>query len=118
MMMRYLLFILAIACLPLAASTQWTTTDTILEVASEAGLAGEWAQMTNAPSICGIDQKIMGAHPKRANLNMYFAGWLIAHPLISMVLPGPYRNAWQGATIGFEIVVNQRNAAVGCRIHF
>lgn len=116
--MRHILALCLLCCLPLAASTPWTTKDTILEVASEAGLACEWAQMTNAPSICGIDQKIMGSHPKRGNMNLYFAGWLIAHPIISMVLPSPYRNAWQGATIAFEIVVTQHNAGVGCRLHF
>jgi transcriptional regulator with XRE-family HTH domain len=112
-------------CAPLLASTPWTKTDTILEIASEAGIAAEWAQMLpkhplagQDMSICGVDAKIMGHHPSRARVNAYFVGWELAHPLISWALPRPWRNVWQGATIGFELAVVPRNASVGCHVRF
>jgi transcriptional regulator with XRE-family HTH domain len=108
-------------CAPLLGSTPWTKTDTALEVASEIGIATEWAQMLtphkNMP-VCGIDAKIMGSQPSRARVNAYFIGWELVHPAISWVLPKPWRNVWQGATIGFELAVVPRNASVGCRVKF
>ena len=127
--MRTLAFLLL--CAPLLASSPWTTTDTLLEIASEAGIACEWGQMlpvtqphagwlasNETQAICGIDAKILGHHPSRARMNTYFAAWEIAHPLISWALPRPYRTLWQGATITFEAIVTSKNKQVGCRVRF
>ena len=110
---------LGVSC---SASTPWTTRDTCLETACAAGITCEWAQMcsnaSNGLVTCGIDAHILDANPPRRRINAYFIGWELAHPVISWVLPRPWRNVWQGATIAFEIAVHQHNAAVGCRIHF
>jgi hypothetical protein len=107
-----------LACTSLVAADPWTKTDTALEIVSELGIACEWSQMLNSTSIKGIDAKLMGHNPSRAQLNRYFIGWLILHPIISYHLPSPWRNTWQGATIGFEIAVTSENARVGCKITF
>lgn len=123
---------LALCAAPLLA--QWTTADTAWEVAAEIGISQEWAQMQastedaeyrNRPGHCipwcnrsvdGIDRKILGAHPRMRNTNLYFAGWLLAHPLISYALPAPYRRVWQTGTVVFEVVVLPCNYSGGCRI--
>ena len=103
----------------------WSTRDTLLEVASETGIAAEWAQMSDCIKpgygygINGIDAKILGSNrPSQGKLNSYFIFWEVAHPLISVALPRPYRGIWQGSTIAFELVVTHKNAGVGCRIKF
>jgi len=102
----------------------WTLPDTVLEITAEAGLASEWAQMVapipgnGCKTITGMDGELFGHNPSRAELNRYFAAWMIAHPVISWQLPQPWRMGFQCATIGFELAVNRHNASVGCRIQF
>jgi hypothetical protein len=119
-------------CLPALAADPWTGPQIALEGVAEIGIAMEWAQMLprrqtqpswgNSPTydvpICGIDARIMGHYPPRRRINLYFAAWELAHPCISYVLPSMWRTAWLGSTIGFEVAVNQRNASVGCKLHF
>jgi len=116
---------LALACCayPAIAAEPWTMADTAWELASEIGLACEWGQTlsmgaNNNLVVCGIDRKILGAKPCNSRINQYFGAWMLVHPLISYTLPHPYRLGWQAATVGFELVVHQSNAAVGCKIHF
>jgi hypothetical protein len=121
--MRYpVLVLLFTAGAWMPAASPWTTGDTIMEAVSEAGLAGEWAQMVSPPpgrpGIHGVDAELLGARPSRASLNRYFAAWALAHPLLAWELPKPWRLRFQSATIAFEFVVDRRNATVGCRIHF
>jgi len=122
-MLRELMVIGITACAACAADPyEWKVRDTILEVACEVGIAAEWAQMSDSIrpgygcGIKGIDAKMLGEHPSQGRLNAYFVGWMIAHPLISIALPQPYRGIFQGGTIAFELVVTRRNAGVGCRI--
>ena len=115
------LLLALLLALPAGAAAPWTPGDTVLELAAEAGLASEWAQMVNNPTggqITGLDADLFGHHPSRATLNRYFAAWMITHPLISWQLPQPWRLGFQSATIGFELIVTRDNAAIGCRIHF
>lgn len=122
-MLRELIAVVIVAGSALAADPyEWKTRDTLLEVASEVGIAAEWSQMLDCVKpgygygIHGIDAKMLGSHPTRARLNDYFISWEIAHPLISIALPQPYRGIFQGGTIAFELVVTRKNAGVGCRI--
>lgn len=107
---------LASTCL--FAADPWTKTQVGMEIASEVGIACEWAQMMDSTSINGFDAKLMSRHPSRGRLNNYFIGWLIVHPIISYNLPSKYRTGWQAATISFELVVTRNNANVGCRCKF
>ncbi len=97
---------------------KWTTTDTILEITSEVGIGCEWAQMCSPGYIKGIDAKIVGTNPSRRSINTYFIGWEIVHPVISYNLPPLPRHIFQGGTICFEVIVNQKNKQVGCVLHF
>jgi hypothetical protein len=99
--------------------------DTVLETASEIGLATEWMQTQKAVErpdqlhLGGCDQKILGRSPRMGPVNAYFVGWLLVHPLVSIALPRPYRSIWQGGTIAFELVVTAHNAAsIQCRAQF
>lgn len=114
-------FIVALAA---TASLAWEPTrmdgiDIVLEGASEIGLYAEWQQMRDVVRhprteiVCGVDEKIYGAHPRMRNVDAYFEAWLLVHPLVSYVLPRPYREIWQGGTIVFEFYVTRENASIG-----
>ena len=126
MFKRILFALITLLAVPAWSADPWVTRDTALEIASEVGIGIEWAQMLDTsnyhcygkPQVNGIDAHFLGHYPRRRNINYYFAGWEIAHPIISYDIPNPWRNVWQGATIGFEVAVHQHNTSVGCRIHF
>ena len=121
---NFLMGLVLIASCQSQAASPWTWKDTVLEVASEAGIINEWGQtryMIEHPQtnyIGGLDQHIMGKYPKKRNANEYFEAWLLVHPIISYKLPNPFRNIWQAGTICFEFEVNQHNVGAGARVRF
>jgi hypothetical protein len=101
------------------APADWTRHDSALELAAEAGLMTEWAQMlTPGNHVQGIDRHILGTHPARRQVNEYFAAWCIVHPVIAWNLPPGPRRIFAGGTVVFEFVVTEKNTKVGCVIHF
>ena len=125
MHVRKLALMISLVSTVAMAADPWTKTDTVLEVVSEIGLAGEWAQMLTVypygaydTNVCGIDAKILGHHPNRRSTNLYFGSWMLAHPIVSYLAPKPWREGFQCATIVFEVAVNHHNASVGCVLHF
>ena len=94
-------------------------------------IAAEWAQMLSPKTpacdwsgtpaglyVRGCDAWMLGHHPNRGPVNRYFAGWEIAHPVLSFALPHPYRTWWQGSTLAFEVIVARQNYQTACVWHF
>lgn len=64
--------------------------------------------------------KALGKYPSKRDVNIHFARWLIIHPVISYLLPKPYRTIWQSVYIGYEydVVQNNRRVGLGVNLHF
>lgn len=59
---------------------------------------------------------LLGNRPKDSTVISYFAGCILAHVMISDLLPDKFRNYWLNASISFEAVIVGRNHALGVRI--
>jgi hypothetical protein len=100
----------------LAYADEWTMADTVREATYLALHVADWSQshyIADHPSEYHETNPILGRHPSSDNVNIYFAATALIHPLISYVLPSPYRQWWQYITIGVEAVTVGNNARLG-----
>ena len=56
---------------------------------------------------------ILGRHPSSRAVDLYFAGTVIAHPIIAAILPDAAGSVWQVLTSAVEIKCIAGNAALG-----
>lgn len=61
---------------------------------------------------------VLGRHPSRGEVNRWFLGTALLHPVVSYVLPKPYREVWQYVTIGVEVGCVGSNARIGVGFGF
>jgi hypothetical protein len=59
---------------------------------------------------------VLGHHPGIGKVNAYFAAGMVLHPLVSYLLPKPYRTWWQGITIGMSGACVGKNLSIGVRM--
>ncbi len=52
---------------------------------------------------------ILGKHPSRGRVNLYFAATAMAHIAGTILLPSRYRYLWQGVAIGIEACMVRKN---------
>jgi hypothetical protein len=102
-------------CLPALASSPWTPTQYVLEGAYQAALLCDWRQTSDFHKTWvpvwgnridyGVTEvnPMLGRHPSQARINEMCALSSIGHVVVSEVLPGEWRNIWQGVTMGLEI---------------
>lgn len=132
--MKY--FILVIAFLasifssPAHAESDWTTTDTALQVTYSVLHVMDWLQTRQIaanPDRWHETNPILGEHPSKGKVDAYFATTLIAHTAISYLLPKevdalgykvPARNIWQMVWIGVEAGYVAHNYSLGIQAKF
>lgn len=61
---------------------------------------------------------ILGNHPSRGNVNLYFAGTLAASFLVTHILPKEYRPYFQTIIISLETAVMASNHSLGVGMRF
>ena len=128
-------FILLLLFTSITYASDWTGTDTALELTYAAAHVVDWSQTRymsrnwDTP-ITTVRQGrtdfeyrregnlILGTTPHRDTVDLYFAGTLAAHAVVSYLLPKPYRTYWQGITIGFQSGVVAHNINAGVRVRF
>lgn len=106
---------------PTAHASDWTQADTAREVAYLALHVADWGQtlyISDHPSEFKEYNPVLGAHPSRGDVNAYFITTAILHPVISYVLPRPYREIWQYSTIVLQVGVTAHNASIGIGFGF
>jgi len=116
----YVLAILLLVACP-AHADEWTKEDTYREAAYLALHVADWGQtleVANHPDEYHETNPVLGSHPSRGRVNAYFIATGILHPVVSYVLPRPYRELWQYGTIGIEIICVGNNAAIGVGFGF
>ena len=99
---------------------EWTTQDTILQVTCSALKTVDWLQTREIavnPRYYETNP-ILGKYPSRSKVDIYFASTILAHGLVSYLLPHPYRTWWQCCWIGISATNVCHNYRIGIRIGF
>ncbi len=144
--MKYFALAILLFCLCSCASMgrNWTKTDTLLEATGEALTVVDWGQTRTIsektheiphPSFNCVNQAcrdtfdkpvydhyelnpLISNRPSIGKVNTYFIFGLLLHPVISYILPKPWRTIWQSSTIGLEVACVAHNASIGIGVHF
>jgi hypothetical protein len=135
-MKLFIVMLLLLFAVPCKAS-DWSNTDTALEVTYAAVHVADWLQTrwisenhidkqwsvydhrkksnTTYTSYHQESNPFLGRNPSKKNVDAYFASTLVAHAAISYLLPKDYRPYWQAITIALEgsVVGYNINAGVG-----
>jgi len=112
-----LLVVVSCAC----PRSDWTRADSMREASYLALHVLDWGQtldIADHPEKFYERNPILGEHPSRGEVNRYFAAGMVLHPVVSYLLPRPYREWWQYSTIGLEMVVVGNNARIGIGMGF
>lgn len=116
------IFIILIFLLPsLVYAGSWDKTDTILEVTWQGLHQIDWAQtryIAKNPDKLYERNPIMGRHPSIGKVNTYMGISAIVHPIVSYILPKPYKRYWQYISIGVSGGCVLHNTNVGIRMSF
>jgi hypothetical protein len=84
---------------------EWDTQDTILETVAFGLRIIDWHQtkvIARNPDIWYERNPELGKHPSERKVDLYFLSWTFVGPLVSVLLPKPYRTEWQCFRIGWS----------------
>jgi hypothetical protein len=115
-----LVAVLIMVPLPCGADA-WTKADTYREAAYLALHVVDWGQtltIADNPDKWHEHNPVLGTHPSRGEVNNYFILTGLLHPVVSYILPRPYREIWQYSTIVLQIGVTANNARIGIGMGF
>ena len=118
--MRLILLILLLL-LPVQADADWDWKDTSLEATWIALHVLDWGQTLDIARNSGEWSEtnvILGRHPSIGNVNLYMGAWVIAHPIISYIIPSNVRPYWQLISIGVTGTCVARNFRLGLEVRF
>lgn len=104
-----------------AIAQGWTKEDTIRESAVVAITVADWGQtlsIADHPDTLREYNPILGDHPSRGQVNLYFAGGIALHYLIARMLPPSWRHGFQYVTLGWEGAIVSHNFHVGIQVRF
>ena len=99
-----------------ADDRRWSALDLTLESACVVTLAIDWLQ--TRPMNDEELNPLLGRHPSRTAVDVYFAGSALGHLAIAALLPRPWRTIWQATVVGMEIGVVSRNYFAGIKLGF
>lgn len=119
--------VFGVATQGLAAESEWTYYDTGSQVLYTAAHTIDWMQTQSFRENRGRYENyetnpLMGKHPSKDVVNLYFGGTLLAHTAISYGLRKtgwdlfgiPAVTIWQAVTISVETSQDVRNFQAGC----
>jgi hypothetical protein len=99
---------------------EWTAADVARQVMVQTLLAADWSQTIVVSRDPGLieENPILGENPSSGRVDKYFAAWMVAHPLISHILPAGLRKHWQYAAIIVQAGAVGNNHNLGVRFNF
>jgi hypothetical protein len=97
---------------------EWTTLDTIGQVAITTLLVMDHNQTVRIGSYGFEESLILGNKPSRQRVGFYFASCALLSAGLSVALPRPYRNIVQGFVIGYQGSVVYHNYTLGWSMKF
>ena len=113
--------IIALLLLPSSLyGSEWSKADTVLQSAFVCIALIDWGQTLEI-----VDNEnyyetntILGEHPGRSDVNIYFASFIVLHSVGSYIIPSEYRKYWQSFWIGFGLNNIRHNNAIGIKLNF
>jgi hypothetical protein len=117
------LIVLLILLFPFTAlaADEWKKSEIRWEAAWQFSHGLDWLQtryIAANPDEYREINPILGKHPSKQKVNIYFAAGAIIHPVISHYLPRKYRDVWQKFTFTASALNVGRNYAIGIRFEF
>jgi hypothetical protein len=112
--MKVLVIILSFILVP-SICLAWDKEDTALQVTVVSLLLSDMSQtlyISSHDEYCELNS-LLGERPSRDKVYGYFLGAIVAHTVVSYLLPKEYRKWWQGAFILVESGVVLRNSILG-----
>lgn len=100
--------LIIVCCLLIGCGGPWTKTNTALELAWFGVQFIDYKQtghIVDDPSYHENNTLLLDKHPSQGQVNRVFMVTSILHPLISWMLPSPYREWWQGGTLAIHGIV-------------
>ncbi len=90
----------------------WNQETTARELCFLYTLSKDWQQtldIADNPSKYSEENPVLGSHPDKNNVNMYFASCAATHALVAYILPPNYSKIWQITWIGIQSNVTNHN---------
>ena len=120
--MRLIAFIMAILLAPSAyAADKWDTTDIALGVSALALTIMDYGQtryISDNPEQFTERNPLMGKHPSRDDVNLYFAGAAVVGLAVAHFLPSEWRKVWLGGWIAAEGITVYHNDLIGVGVRW
>jgi len=101
------------------AADEWTKVDIGAEVAYQVLHFVDWRQtryIAKHPDEYYEANPILGKHPSTGEVDAYFIGTALVHPLITHLLPQKCRKYWQIVTISVQTTCVVNNVSVGIKM--
>lgn len=104
------------------AADKWTKSEICLQVSSIGLQVIDWGMTLDI-----VDRKdegyweinpILGRHPSRGDVNIYFAISIASNMLVSHLLPSDWRKAWLSSRIIVSCYLIDRGHGIGLRLNF
>ena len=112
-----LTILLAFASVPaICAENSWNDETTAREVCFLFTLYQDWQQtrtIATNPDRYQETNPILGSHPEKKDVDLYFAGCAMGHALIAYMLPPGASKLWQTTWIGVQTNVIEENNEKG-----
>ena len=107
--------------MPCISNADWSEQDITLEMTYQVFHFIDWRQTRwiakHPDDYCELNP-ILGKHPSTTEVDLYFIGTALLHPLITDLLPEKYRPIWQGITIGMSATCVGWNFSLGIGFDF
>jgi hypothetical protein len=100
----------------LGAETSWNKETTARELCFLYTLYQDWQQtrsIATNPDRYRETNPILGSHPQKNEVDLYFAGCAVGHALIAYMLPPKASKIWQTTWIGVQTQVIEDNSEKG-----
>lgn len=114
-------FMILVLSKPSLAFDDWSKQDVALQAVFTSLHIIDWGNtlyIADNPRYYSETNMILGKHPNRGNVNLYFAGTLAGSVLVTHILPKKYRPYFQTIIISIETAAMANNHAVGIGMRF
>jgi len=118
---KFVLLIFVFLCLAGCSSHKWTKKDIAYEATYQVLHIVDWRQtlgITEKPDIYWEMNPILGEHPNRDTVNIYFLASGLGHIFITDLLPQPWRKRWLMFTGFVKIYCVENNFSIGLGCNF
>lgn len=121
MKITVLFIVLLFNCSMAQASDTWTKRQMVLQGMTSFSYIIDWGQTLDIvanPDEYYETNPILGKHPSKNDVHLYFTSLIASHLLITHLLPTKYREPWLSGTLMVSVGYINNNYSLGLRINF